>query len=156
MTNQKTSLSKAMLLGVGSMLLSEILCLFVAFSCAMLAVSVPAAKWFSLLCTTGIHLGLMADYAVKIAKRDRVEERRFQHNPHKNSSGFCGNFIGICRNLSDFFESDQKAPVDPQHLSGDEGGLLRGKECRRLCHLLRGAEPAQGGLLRQGLQLLRG
>ena len=82
MTNQKTSLSKAMLLGVGSMLLSEILCLFVAFSCAMLAVSVPAAKWFSLLCTTGIHLGLMADYAVKIAKRDRVEERRFQQ-PHR-------------------------------------------------------------------------
>lgn len=87
MTNQKTSLSKAMLLGVGSMLLSEILCLFVAFSCAMLAVSVPAAKWFSLLCTTGIHLGLMADYAVKIAKRDRVEERRFQQ-PHRQSRPF--------------------------------------------------------------------
>ena len=67
MTNQKTSLSKAMLLGVGSMLLSEIHCLFEAFSCAMLAVSVPAAKWFSLLCTTGVHLGLMAEYAVKIA-----------------------------------------------------------------------------------------
>ena len=87
MTNQKTSLSKAMLLGIGSMLLSEILCLFVAFSCAMLAVSVPAAKWFSLLCTTGIHLGLMADYAVKIAKRDRVEERRFQQ-PHRQSRPF--------------------------------------------------------------------
>ena len=87
MTNQKTSLSKTMLLGIGSMLLSEILCLFVVFSCAMLAVSVPAAKWFSLLCTTGIHLGLMADYAVKIAKRDRVEERRFQQ-PHQQSRPF--------------------------------------------------------------------
>ncbi|MCI5817164.1 hypothetical protein [Ruminococcus sp.] len=87
MTNQKTSLSKAMLLGVGSLLLSEILCLFVAFSCAMLAVSLPAAKWFSILCTTGIHLGLMADYAVKIARRDRVEERRFQL-PHRQSRPF--------------------------------------------------------------------
>ena len=57
MTNQKTSLSKAMLLGVGSMLLSEILCLFVAFSCAMLAVSVPAAKWFSLLAPLGFIWG---------------------------------------------------------------------------------------------------
>lgn len=68
---QKISLPKAMLLGVGTMLLSEVLCLFIAVSCAAVAVGFPAMNCLSILCTAGIHIGVLADYANKMAKRDQ-------------------------------------------------------------------------------------
>lgn len=74
--NQSTSLGKAIALGIGSVFLSEILCLFIGFTCSALAVTVSAARYISILCTAGIHIGIMADFGVKMAKRDALDSRR--------------------------------------------------------------------------------
>lgn len=74
--NQTTSFGKAAALGIGSVLLSEILCLFISFTCAAFSVSFAVGRYISVLCTLGIHIGIMADFGVKMAKRDAVESRR--------------------------------------------------------------------------------
>lgn len=74
--NQTTSLAKAAALGIGSVLLSEILCLFISFTCAAFSVSFAVGRYISILCTLSIHIGILADYGVKMAKRDALESRR--------------------------------------------------------------------------------
>lgn len=82
--SERISLPKAMAIGVVCLLLSEILCLFIAFTFAALSSSFFLAKPCSVLCTTAIHVGLMIDYASKMAKRDHLQEHCFRE-PHQTA-----------------------------------------------------------------------